>query len=256
MSKKAITKKQATKRNVKASKNTKNSKNTIFITIIITSLTLAAIVIAYQAVQTLIENNQISLPQDNTTQETDTPTQAQDTTQTSIEDTNTEPTTEEQKEEIVEAQEETQEEDTKQQTLTIYFVRIKDDNTIALVPVTRQVDYSPAILTNTVNSLLQGNTAEEAQNGLFHYIPSNSVLNSASVSQGVATLDFNEDFQFNELGSAGTKAQLYQIIFTCTAIPSIDSVQITINKQKIPYLGGEGNIDISKPITRADLDSI
>jgi spore germination protein GerM len=114
----------------------------------------------------------------------------------------------------------------------LYFIKIDEKGTPILIKEERLIAPTLAILTSTINALLQGTSNTTASS----YIPTKSVLQQASVSQGIATLDFNENFQYNDFGTAGILAQLYQIVYTCTEITGIDAVQITINNKKIVYL--------------------
>lgn len=140
-------------------------------------------------------------------------------------------------------------------TLTVYFVQIGDNEKVSIVARPRVVEKTPAILTRTIEKLLEGPTEEEQASGLQDFIPENTKLNRISVTNSVAFLDFNEAFQFNEFGTAGILAQLYQIVYTCTEIPLINAVQITIDNQQVKYLGGEGIIEVSTPLTRAYLNT-
>lgn len=147
---------------------------------------------------------------------------------------------------------ETQEETTtKKSDITLYYISITEDGEPKLLQETREIPQTPAILTASINELLQGST----NSNLTSYIPKGSKLLRASISKGVAQLDFNDVFQYNEYGNAGILAQLYQIVYTATEIPSIKSVQITIEGEKITYLGGEGTIDVSVPLTKSYLDT-
>lgn len=141
-------------------------------------------------------------------------------------------------------------------SIAVYFVKISNNDKISIIAKSRTVSKSPAILTLTLTELLKGPNPEEISDGVSHFIPNNTLLNKISVENGVAKLDFNEAFQLNEYGSAGILAQLYQIVFTCTEISNINSVQITINNQTVKYLGGEGTIEVDVPLTRKYLDSI
>jgi spore germination protein GerM len=131
----------------------------------------------------------------------------------------------------------------------LFYVKVSDEGQISLKSVIRTVYYTTAPLTETMKSLIQGPERSELNKALLNLIPQNSVLNSVRISNGVAFMDFNEDFQFNSLGIEGYKAQLMQIIFTATEFQSVDKVQILINGEKSEYLGAEG-VFIGNPIDR------
>jgi len=137
----------------------------------------------------------------------------------------------------------------RRRTSRIYYIRVTDDGTIYPHQVERMVSYVDSPMTQTLNTLLKGPTAEELNLGLLNLIPENTRLISAAVENGVAYLNFNESFRFNPMGVEGFVAQLQQIIYSTTEFPTVDRVQILIEGQRVEYLGGEG-IYIGEPISR------
>ena len=81
-------------------------------------------------------------------------------------------------------------------------------------------------------------------------IPSGSKLIGASVKDGVATLNFNENFEFNTYGVEGSIGQLMQIVYTATEFSTVKSVQFLIEGEKKEYLGSEGQW-IGTPLARS-----
>jgi spore germination protein GerM len=138
----------------------------------------------------------------------------------------------------------------RRRTSTVYFIRVTDDGTIYPEQVERIVSYVDSPMTQTLNKLLEGPTAEELNLGLLNLIPENTRLISAAVEDGVAYLNFNESFRFNPMGVEGFVAQLQQIIYSTTEFSTVDEVQILIEGQRVDYLGGEG-IYIGEPISRS-----
>ena len=63
-------------------------------------------------------------------------------------------------------------------------------------------------------------------------------------------LNFNDEFEFNTIGVEGYLGQLMQIVYTATAFPTVDSVQILISGEKKDYLGSEG-VWIGSPLARS-----
>ena len=81
-------------------------------------------------------------------------------------------------------------------------------------------------------------------------IPSGTRLLGASVSNGIATLNFSEAFSFNSVGVQGYLAQLMQIVYTATSFSTVNSVQFIIEGQREDYLGSEGTW-IGSPLSRS-----
>ncbi len=111
-----------------------------------------------------------------------------------------------------------------------------------------EIDDTQSPLTFTIEALLKGPSLSERSHGMSSLIPEGSRLISATVKDGIAYLDFNENFQFNPLGTDGYQAQLQQIVYTATEFPSVQSVQILIEGKKIDYLH-EG-IYVGNPLSR------
>ena len=133
----------------------------------------------------------------------------------------------------------------------LYFVRVTDDGAFP-EPVTRTIEYNDRPLTRTIEALLEGPNGNEGANGLLNLIPDGTQLRSARVSNGVAYLDFNEAFRFNQMGVEGYRMQLKQIVFATTEFQSVDRVQILIDGERREWLGGEG-VYIGTPIGRDSL---
>ena len=56
-------------------------------------------------------------------------------------------------------------------------------------------------------------------------------------------LNFNENFEFNPLGSEGTMVQIYQFVYTATQFEGIDNVIFLINGELHETIGSEGAIE-------------
>ena len=131
----------------------------------------------------------------------------------------------------------------------LFFVKVSDEGQISLKSIIRNVYYTAAPLTETVNSLIAGPDRSDLNKGLLNLIPKDSRLLSIKISNKTAYINFNESFRYNSLGIEGYKAQLMQIIYTATEFQSVDNVQILINNQIFEYLGPEG-VFIGEPINR------
>lgn len=131
----------------------------------------------------------------------------------------------------------------------LYFVEIDGDGRVNLKSVQRSIKKTDSPLTEVLGNLLSGPNYSEKTKGAMSCIPEGTRLIGASVKNGVATLNFSEEFQFNTLGVEGYLAQLKQIIYTATTFSTVNSVQFMIEGQKSDYLGSEG-VWIGSPLGR------
>lgn len=123
------------------------------------------------------------------------------------------------------------------------------DGRIIPEAVVREVRYVDSPLTQTIQALLKGPTAEELNKGLLNLIPEKTRLLSAEVQNGIAYLNFNDAFGINPMGVEGFLAELKQIVHTATEFSTVSRVQFLVNGKKLDYLGGEG-IYIGRPLSR------
>lgn len=130
----------------------------------------------------------------------------------------------------------------------ICFVAIDSDGPVVRKEVTRPVE-KDSPMADALRLLLAGPSATEAKTGCRSFIPAGSRLLSASVKNGVATLNFSDEFQFNQFGVEGSLAQLMQVVYTATNFGTVNSVQILIEGQKRDYLT-EG-VWIGSPLGRS-----
>ena len=133
--------------------------------------------------------------------------------------------------------------------MSVYFATIDENGNVEITQVTRQIEKSDSPMMSALNAVIAGVTEEEAENGLQSLIPEGSELLGATVADGVATLNFNDAFEYNNFGFQGSFYQLMQIVYTATVFPTVDSVQILINGEKQEYLGSEG-VFIGSPLDR------
>lgn len=131
----------------------------------------------------------------------------------------------------------------------LYFVYIGEDGVVSRKVITREVEKNDSPLVTNINLLLKGPDSSEANKGYKTLIPPGTRLLSAYVRDGVAFLNFNEDFEFNRIGVDGYLAQLMQIVYTATEFSTVKSVQFLIDGQKKEYLGSEG-VWIGSPLSR------
>ncbi len=139
--------------------------------------------------------------------------------------------------------------DVKTQKAQLFFINIDADGRVVRRDVPRTLPWSDSPMTNALNALFSGPTPEEAEKGLMSLIPPGSKLISATVQNKVAVLNLNDEFQFNQYGIQGYLGQLMQVVYTATAFPTVESVQIMIEGQRKEYLGAEG-VWVGTPLTR------
>ena len=131
----------------------------------------------------------------------------------------------------------------------LYFIEISGEGSVLRKEVIRQIPKTNTPLTAAINALLSGPNISEVSNGYMSLIPEGTKLLSASVNNGVATINFSEEFLFNKYGVEGIYGQLMQVVYTATAFSNIDSVQFLIDGAKQDYLG-EG-IYVGAPLPKS-----
>lgn len=134
--------------------------------------------------------------------------------------------------------------------LQLYFIEIDSEGSINRKLVKRTVPKNDSPLTTAIKELLAGpDTTKADERNCMSLIPSGTKLIGVSVKDGVAYLNFNEDFQINGEGIEGYKCQLMQLVYTATSFSTVNSVQFLIDGQKKEYLGSEGQW-IGSPLSR------
>ena len=139
--------------------------------------------------------------------------------------------------------------DVEMQPASLCFVKIDNDGNVSPAVVTREIEKSDSPMMAALNAVIAGANEAETEEGCQSLVPEGSELLGAVVMDGVATLDFNDAFEYNNFGFQGSFYQLMQIVYTATAFSTVDSVQILINGEKREYLGSEG-VFIGSPLTR------
>lgn len=113
-------------------------------------------------------------------------------------------------------------------TITVYFAK-SEPTDIAIVPVERTIPKTKAVATAAIQELLKGPTETEKALGLSTAINSDTILNYVKIDNGIATVDFNDRFDFQMGGSARVMAINQQILKTLTQFTTISDIIITIN---------------------------
>ena len=133
-------------------------------------------------------------------------------------------------------------------TLKLYWIKVDRDGIMTRAEIPCEMPKSASPLKDAINALIKG--PGENDKGYKTFIPEGTKLLGASVKNGVAYLNFNENFEFNSNGIEGTMGQLEQVVFTATAFPTVTSVQFLVAGQKLDYMSSEG-VFIGIPLSRA-----
>ena len=136
----------------------------------------------------------------------------------------------------------------------LFFISIDSDGRAIRQEVLKDIPRSDSPLTDALNALFAGPSEQEKQLKIESLIPQGTRLLSASVRGDVAFVNVSEEFRFNGFGAVGAIAQLEQVVFTATTFPTVSSVQILIEGQRLEYLSGEG-VWIGSPLARKDFSN-
>lgn len=137
-------------------------------------------------------------------------------------------------------------------TTTLYFVVIDNDGSVSRKAIKKEIKKSTSPLTATIKALLDGPDKSD-RSGSVTLIPQGTKLLGASVKNGVATLNFSDEIEFNSVGVDGYMASLMQIVYTATEFPTVRSVQFLIEGNVREYLGSDGllpGLYIKTPLDR------
>jgi len=96
-------------------------------------------------------------------------------------------------------------------------------------PVEREIPKTQAVARAALEELLKGATEEEKNQGFFTSINSGVKIQSLSIKDEVAKVDFDEQLEFQVGGSCRVAAIRAQITETLKQFPTVDNVIISIN---------------------------
>ena len=134
--------------------------------------------------------------------------------------------------------------------LQLCFVEIDSEGSVVRKLVKRSIPKDDSPLSTALKLLLKGPDASiAAEKNCQSLIPAGTKLLGIKIQNGVAYLDFSEDFEINTFGVEGYNAQLMQIVYTATSFSTVKSVQFLIEGEKKEYLGSEGQW-IGSPLSR------
>nr|QGT51482.1 hypothetical protein Unknown280_1740 [uncultured Spirochaetaceae bacterium] len=136
----------------------------------------------------------------------------------------------------------------------LFFVQVDSDGNVNRKNVTRAIAKNDSPLTSTIRALVEGPL--ETEKNCMSLIPEGTRLLGASVRDGIAALNFSEEFEFNTIGAEGYRAQLMQIVFTATEFATVESVQFLIEGKHKDYIGSGEDVWmwIGSPYTRSSFN--
>ncbi|MFZ4500426.1 MAG: GerMN domain-containing protein [Minisyncoccia bacterium] len=123
----------------------------------------------------------------------------------------------------------------------VYFANgIKDPGFMdcsVVHPITRSVPYTLAVGEASLNELIKGLTGEDIAQGFQTSIVPNTTINSLSIVNGVASVDFSKELNNKNVGLCAGQFIESQITQTLLQFPTVKKVIITV----------EGKGDIVQP---------
>lgn len=81
--------------------------------------------------------------------------------------------------------------------------------------------------------------------------PAGTHVVAASVDGTTATVDLSADAAAGQRGAMNEGGEFKSLVWTLTALPGIDSVQVTVAGKKIATLPG-GSFELDEPLRRSD----
>jgi len=118
--------------------------------------------------------------------------------------------------------------------LKVYFGNMalsatnEQDECKRVYPVVRVVNKTPAVARASINELLKGPTEQEKSQGYFSLIPTDSKLNSISISNGLVLADFDAKTESGG-GSCSMAGRVAQINSTLKQFDTVKTINLSIN---------------------------
>ncbi len=114
----------------------------------------------------------------------------------------------------------------------VYFNNNKLDPEFScnkVFPAEREIKKTQGVARAALEELLKGPTEEEKTEGFFTSINSGVKIQKLSIVEGMATVDFDEQLEFQVGGSCRVSAIRAQITETLKQFPTIENVIISID---------------------------
>lgn len=131
-------------------------------------------------------------------------------------------------------------------TVTLYFLANRGDNSYYYVPVTRRVKATDNLTVATINELLKG--PSHASNLLSDFANDVELIGKPSIKEGIATLNFNKNLL--DGGETISDQVLNSIVLSITENEGIKQVAIQV-EGKTNLVNAKGD-EITKPVSRPD----
>lgn len=130
----------------------------------------------------------------------------------------------------------------KKVSVALYFAHQNGDY---LVSEKREIVMVPGLARAAVQELINGPKTE----GLSRTIPEGTKLRDINIQDGLCTVDLSKEFRDNHWGgSSGELLTVYSIVNTLTQFPTVESVEVLVEGQRIDTLAG--HMDLSVPVYR------
>lgn len=117
-----------------------------------------------------------------------------------------------------------------------------------LVTVPRQVA-APSTVGTVMASLVQGPTPEEADRGLTSAVDRETRVLSVEIVNGTAVINLSE--AFSRIGVRDQISALAQVVFTATALPDVNRVQVLLDGAAVLVPRADGT-STDAPLRRSD----
>lgn len=117
----------------------------------------------------------------------------------------------------------------------LYFCTLLGEEQIFYLPVTRVAAGKKEIVDVTINELLKG---PKRGSGLFSDIPPGTQLKGYLIKEEILAVDFSQEILNYKGGLTGEENLLHQLLFTLTAIPGIEKVQILVEGKQAEFISG------------------
>ncbi|MDQ3964581.1 MAG: GerMN domain-containing protein [Actinomycetota bacterium] len=111
-----------------------------------------------------------------------------------------------------------------------------------IVVVRRDIPATDAIINATLEAWIEGPTADERKRGVVSGVPRNVEVLGINTDRGSATVDLNEAFERNGLGTLYEGWLLTELAGIVTQFSGIDRVVLRIEGEENDYFGGHGFI--------------
>ncbi|RQD78717.1 MAG: hypothetical protein D5R97_00075 [Candidatus Syntrophonatronum acetioxidans] len=109
--------------------------------------------------------------------------------------------------------------------VVVYFCGWGEGDLTYMVPVTRVIPSTSNLVEGALKELLKGPRPDTE---LYSDLNPQAEINSITLEEGVATVDFNKDFLIYDGGVKGEENIIKQIVLTLTQFPEIKEVRILV----------------------------